>query len=265
MIWGIIKKEFIHLSRDRRTIFLSTFSPIVFLCLMNYFAIDILKKAAVFENGIYISGIILCMILTMMMFLSILTGALETGVGEKERGTLCSTLRTGVGFPILFWGKYLTLVIQGLVSLIVLDISMFGLSLIPNSFFMVIFKDEQFVHRAVMINIILIVCILCFSALELMLSFFVRNFKEGQVISIPLMFLVLVPFYIVMNSQDSFVSGVIYFIPFINTPSILSDVILGRASIFNLIKYVGINGIIIFIAIKVIFAIMNKESSLFRR
>lgn len=264
-IWRIIKKEYIYISRDRRTFFFGILSPILFVCLLNYSSTYIISDFANQSDGVNLAEIILSMVLTMMMFLSILTGALEIGVGEKERGTLRSVLRTGISFRTLFLGKYLTIVIQGEISLIVADIIMILLSLIPNSFFCIAFDSELFVYKAVYVNIILIMCVFLFSSVELLISFFARSFKEAQILSLPLMMLVLIPFYFVMLARYNFTSSILYYIPFLNIPLLFSNIVQNCFSLYKLLSFGSINVVVIVIATKMIFAIMSKESSLIRR
>ncbi len=76
-------------------------------------------------------------------------------------------------------------------------------------------------------------CVLLFSSLELLVSFFVKSFKEGQIISIPLMFAVLIPFYIVMISQYDLTSSALYWIPFLNIPLLLMDIVAESMSVIN--------------------------------
>ncbi len=265
VIGNVIKKEFIYISRDKRTIFLGTINPVLFMCLFNYFAMYIISDVTNSNEGIYLAKMILTMLLTMIVFLSILTGALETGVGEKERGTLRSVLRTGINFKTLFWGKYMAIVLQGLVSLFVLDTFMIMFSWLPNTFFHLIFDTEHFLRMMIYVNIILIVCIFFFGSIELLVSFFARSFKEGQIVSIPLMFLVLIPFYFVMLSRYELTSRVLYCIPFLNIPLLLSDIIKNNISFFNFVIFGGINIIAIAISIIIVFAIMSKETSFVRR
>ena len=42
-------------------------------------------------------------------------------------------------------------------------------------------------------------CVFLFSSVELLISFFARSFKEAQILSLPLMMLVLIPFYFVIR------------------------------------------------------------------
>lgn len=126
---SIIKKEMIYILRDKRTITLAILSPIIFICAYGYYAINILNSSANTLVGVRLVKYILTMILTMLMFLSVLTGALEIGVGEKERGTLYSLLKTGVNLKLIILGKYATLLFQGIISLIILNFSIIILSL----------------------------------------------------------------------------------------------------------------------------------------
>ena len=262
---SIIKKEMIYILRDKRTIVLAVLSPIIFICAYGYCAISILNGSDNAVVGIRIVKYILTMILTMLMFLSVLTGALEIGVGEKERETLYSLLKTGVNLKLIILGKYATLLFQGIISLIILNLNIFILSLFSGNVFSILIKSGDFNYYIMRVSSVLLLCIMFFCAVELLISFSVKSFKEGQVLSFPIMFILLAPFYYTLASNLNIYDGYYYIIPFLNISVIFNDIVNSNLMLKNFLMFFVSNCVIIYIIIRVIFGILNKESVIVRR
>lgn len=160
----------------------------------------------------------------------------------------------------------MTIVLQGLTSLVVVDIMMILFATLPNIFFQMVVIADAFIYRAIIINVILVICILFFSSIELLVSFFARNFKEGQILSMPLMICIIAPFYFEMIYQHNLTRSILYYcVPFLNIPHLFSDIIQNRFSFLSLLSFACINVVVNVIITKIIIVIMSKESSLNRR
>lgn len=267
VIVSVIKKELIYIFRDMRTIVLAVLSPIVFICAYGFYGINILNSSINIEENILIVKFILAMILTMLMFLSILTGALELGTGEKEKGTLSSILRTGVEFKYILLGKFFSLVLQGLVSLLIIDANIIIMVFIPNNVFNTLANTIDFYGFIMMANVVLIISVMFFCSIELLVSFVSRNFKEGQLLSFPVMFLILIPFYYIMVfGTHSFNGSYIYSVPFINIPILFENIISNQLELSDLGMFCTSNLLIIYFIInQLIIKIINKEANIIRR
>lgn len=263
--FSIIKKEMIYILRDKRTIVLAVLSPIIFICAYGYCAISILNGSDSTAVGVKIVKYILTMILTVLMFLSVLTGALEIGVGEKERGTLYSILKTGVNLKLIILGKYVTLLLQGIISLIILNLNIFILSLFSGNVFSILIKSGDFNYYIFRVNSVLLLYIMFVCAVELLISFTVKSFKEGQVLSFPIMFILLVPFYYVLTSNFNIYGEYYYIIPFFNISVLFNDIVNLNLTLKNFLIFFMSNCVIMYMIIKVIFCILNKESVIVRR
>ena len=261
----IVKKEFKYILRDKRALIMGLVLPTLFVVVYGFAATAMLKDMAYAPEAIFLAKYMLFMILALLTFLSILTSALEIGAGEKERGTLCSALRTSVSFQTLYLGKLITLMLQSLASLILNDVAIVIMSFIPESGCYTLFQDHQFVGDFVVANIVLAVCIAFFSSLELLVSFAARSFKEGQLFSAPVMLLTLAPFYYVMYQQNWYPAEYQYAIPFLNSANLMFDLSQTGASMPHVVIFAVVS-----IALSVVFAylaqsIMANEKNLFRR
>ncbi|WP_106460021.1 ABC transporter permease subunit [Anaerococcus sp. Marseille-P3915] len=263
--FSIIKKEMIYILRDKRTIVLAVLSPIIFICAYGYYAVSILNSSNNVVMGIKIVKYILTMILTVLMFLSVLTGALEIGVGEKERGTLYSLLKTGVNLKLIILGKYTTLLLQGIISLIILNLNMFILSLFSGNVFNILIKNGDFTYYTMRVNIVLLLCVMFFCSIELLISFSVKSFKEGQVLSFPIIFILLAPFYYALTFNFNIHGGYYYIIPFFNISVIFNDIINSDLMIKNFLVFLISNCAVMYVMIRVILGVLNKESVIVRR
>lgn len=97
-------------------------------------------------------------------------------------------------------------------------------------------------------------------------QFFARNFKEGQILSMPLMICIIAPFYFEMIYQHNLTRSILYYcVPFLNIPHLFSDIIQNRFSFLSLLSFACINVVVNVIITKIIIVIMSKGSSLNRR
>lgn len=260
-IISISKKELIYILRDTRTIFLGIIIPIIFMIVFGYFVDNILSNT----SDLIVAKYLFFVIISMMLFLSMLTGSLEIGVGEKERGTLIGILRTGVEFHEIFIGKIIALIMQGVVTLFIMNISMLIFSFFSNGFYDNIINGENLKLFLIFINIIALYNILFFSSVELLISFIARNFKEGQLLSFPIMMFILCAYYYVLYSKFYADLNLYYYlIPFVNTAVIAKQICQNNIASTELIIFMISNIIYIILTTMVTHFIMKKESNLAR-
>lgn len=261
IVFSIVKKELLYISRDKRTIFLGTIIPIIFMMIYGFFSDSVLSVSSDMDLVKYL----LFIIVTMMIFLSMITGALEIGVGEKEKGTIINVLQTGVGFFKLFIGKMIALVLQGIATLIIIDLTILLLSIFTNGFYNKISLLDGSKNYYFMLNAITIVNILFISSLELLISFLSKNFKEGQLLSFPIMMMILGSFYYILYSKFyANINPSYYGIPFINIAVLAKQICQNKFSSLDIAIYILLNITYIVIITTSVNYFMRRESNLMR-
>lgn len=78
----------IYILRDKRTIVLAVFKSLLYLYVLKGIKIYILNGSDSIAVGVKIKKYILTMTLTVLMFLSALTGALEIEKRKRERNSV---------------------------------------------------------------------------------------------------------------------------------------------------------------------------------
>ena len=226
----IVKKDLLYTMRNGRTVLLAFLMPCVLLASYAFYTNGMLSSEDEEDLAILLAKLVILMLFTLVLFLSVLTGALELGVAEKERGTLIATLQTGVSRRRILLCKVVALLFEGILTLGVLNASIGVLSLIPNNLF---FVSELFSWSDVLqIDIFMVGCLLLFSILELSVSMSVRSYKEGQILSVPMMALVLGSFAYVLSRvlRGEGIGMLIRFIPVINISAGSVGIVMGELS-----------------------------------
>lgn len=226
----IVKKDLLYTMRDGRTVLLAFLMPCVLLASYAFYTNGMLSSEDEEDLAILLAKLVILMLFTLVLFLSVLTGTLELGVAEKEHGTLIATLQTGVSRRRILLCKVVALLFEGILTLGVLNASIVVLSLIPNNLF---FVSELFSWSDVLqIDIFMVGCLLLFSILELSVSMSVRSYKEGQILSVPMMALVLGSFAYVLSRvlRGEGIGMLIRFIPVINISAGSVGIVMGELS-----------------------------------
>lgn len=126
-------------------------------------------------------------------------------------------------------------------------------------------KSGDLNYYIMRVNSVLLLCIIFFCAIELLISFSVKSFKEGQVFSFPIMFLLLAPFYYILTSNFNIYSGYYYIIPFLNISVVFHDIVNSNLIVKNFLMFFVSNCVILYAIIRVIIDLLNKETVIVRR
>ncbi|MCT4661849.1 MAG: ABC transporter permease subunit, partial [Tissierellales bacterium] len=156
--------------------------------------VDSVSVASDENSGI--TMMLVTMLVPMLLSIWAATGciapATDIGAGEKERQTLEPLLTTNVSRTSLLLGKYIAVVISGILATFASLIG-FGLAAMINpSMFATISLS---LGALLTIGFAAVGLTMAFAALELAISFYARNFKEAQTYLTPITFVVLIPAY----------------------------------------------------------------------
>jgi sodium transport system permease protein len=218
-------------------------------------------------------NLMLMMILPMLASILIAVGgipaATDLAAGEKERGTFEPLLTTQAGRMSILTGKYLTVTLFSIVSVIAQLIGVVIGGMISPGFFTMGKAGAELsfsIPTAALALCILITITLgmVFSAIQLAISTYAKSFKEAQTYLSFLIFVAMVPGYATMMLQPDDLKLYMFFVPLLNAIASLKMVL---GSVINY-TYLGIalGTSAVYVILSLIFAasLFNKEKYLFR-
>jgi sodium transport system permease protein len=167
------------------------------------------------ENGSPMGSMLYMMLLPLMLTMWSAVGgipaATDLGAGEKERQTLEPLLTTRASRSQILFGKYFAVVIASVMGMIA---SMLGFLLATLLNPSVLSSGGLLPVRSVVV--IAIACLglnFTFSAFELAISFYARNFKEAQTYLSPVTILVMIPAYFTLYLDGKLIPESYFHIP----------------------------------------------------
>lgn len=233
--------------------------------------VKIIQNNAAAENAG--GNLMLMMILPMLVSILIAVGGIPAATdliaGEKERATLEPLLTTQAGRMSILLGKYFTVTLFSIISVIAQFIGVIVGSIISPGFLTMGEAGASvsfYIPPVALILSILITITLgmVFAGLQLAISTYSKSFKEAQTYLSFLIFVAMVPAYATMMMQPDDVQLFMFFVPLLNAIASLK-MILG-----NIINYaylgIALGTSAIYVGISLIFAasLFNKEKMLFR-
>lgn len=212
--------------------------------------------------GMMMLSMILPMLLAVYAASGGIPAAVDLGAGEKERQTLEPLLTTHASRNALIMGKFSAVVLTGILGTVA---SLVGF------FLATIISPEMYGQAGTMpvVNILLIALfafLLCnvFSALELVVSFYARNFKEAQTYLTPFTFVVLIPAYFTMFLDGKLIPPYYLHIPVLNTIAIIKEILVGIISLPHILIVLAWGIVYVTLSILLVRKIIHKESVIFR-
>ncbi len=218
-------------------------------------------------------NLMLMMMLPMLISILVAVGGIPAATdlvaGEKERGTFEPLLTTQSSRMSILLGKYFTVTLFSIVSVISQFIGLTIGAMISPGFFTLGGSEgglSIYIPPLALMLIILITISLgmVFAALQLAVSTFAKSFKEAQTYLSFFIFIAMVPAYATMMMQPDDISLSMFFIPLLNSIASLK-MVLG-----NVINYsylgIALGTSAVYVAVSLLFAasLFNKEKVLFR-
>ncbi|MGK0467413.1 ABC transporter permease [Clostridium sp.] len=186
----------------------------------------------------------------------------DIAAGEKEKNTLEPFLCTKCPRYKILLGKLLFVsivsVIISIISILVLGLT--GIAVIL-AFKFKMTSINMNVYGIMISLVILMLTVIFISALQLTLSFFAKNYKESQMLVLPLLILIMVPIVMSMFLPES---PILYHMPIFNVVLLLKQLTAGIVNFVNV--FIVIGWLVIYIIISVALCIMsiNSEKFIFR-
>lgn len=157
---------------------------------------------------------------------------------EKENGTMETILTFPIRIRDLVVGKYLAVVIMGVLSASVgLILTLGSLGIAVNSFD--VFKDINYSANVVSVFISFVVVMLAsffIGGLSILVTSFARSYKEAQSMCSTLNMLTVIPMFITILGLN--ISKWYYLIPILNYTQVLMDIFSGNIDIISILMVV---------------------------
>ena len=157
---------------------------------------------------------------------------------EKENGTMETILTFPIRIRDLVVGKYLAVVIMGVLSASVgLILTLGSLGIAVNSFD--VFKDINYSANVVSVFISFVIVVLAsffIGGLSILVTSFARSYKEAQSMCSTLNMLTVIPMFITILGLN--ISKWYYLIPILNYTQVLMDIFSGNIDIISIMMVV---------------------------
>lgn len=112
--------------------------------------------------------------------------------------------------------------------------------------------------------VVVILTAIIIGAIEVAITAYARTFKEGQTYLSPITFVLIIPTYFTMYKLPQDLTDVFFIIPFVNTISMLKELIYDIVNILHLSLFILSSGICSIISIIFASKMFNNEKVLFR-
>jgi len=228
------------------------------------------SNAAIEKAG---SNMMIMMMIPMLVSMLIAVGGIPAATdlvaGEKERGTFEPLLTTQSSRMSILLGKYFTVTLFSIVSVIAQFTGLVVAILMKPSFFNMANPGGSIsvsIPPAALILSILITITLgmVFASLQLAVSTYARSFKEAQTYLSFFIFIAMIPAYATMMMQPDDIKFVMFFIPLMNAIASLKMVLGNVINYTNLVVALGTSVLYVIISLVFTASLFNREEVLFR-
>ncbi len=221
------------------------------------------------SSGNFMLMMILPMLVAVLIAVGGIPAATDLVAGEKERSTFEPLLTAKAGRMSILFGKYLTVTLFSMISVV----SQFcgialGAVISPGFFTMAQGGGELsfYIPPSALLMIILITITLgmVFAGIQLAISTYARSFKEAQTYLSFLIFAAMIPAYATMMLQPSDLQPFMFAVPLLNAIASMK-MILGNVINYSYL-FIALGSSMLYVLVSLIFAtnLFNREKVLFR-
>ncbi|HVR75436.1 MAG TPA: ABC transporter permease [Planctomycetota bacterium] len=209
------------------------------------------------EIANHVASMILPLLMVVMAAMSALYPALDATVGEKERGTLETTLLSPVSRSSLVGGKYLSVVTFSLAGFL-LNFASMGLTLAHLGSQLGLERLEVGAWPALVIAAGGVILALTLSAVMMALGFLARSFKEGQTYVMPVYILSTVP-AVFTAAPDVSLTPVLAAVPVLNLSLLFREALVGRFSGWGAVLTIAFSALYAALALAIAVRLVRPE------
>ncbi len=219
-----------------------------------------LKGESIFASEVVLMAVTFTI---MAITLSAIYASTDSTAGEKERGTLETILTFPISRKELILGKYFSISISGIITMIIgILLSVLSLLFVKNNFSIY----DNVVFNINITSIILTIIILLFytlfiSGLCITIASFTKTFKEAQSALTPISLITCIPMF--LNMLNINLNNILNIIPIVNHTIVINDILTNNIDITNIILTIISSCLYITILIIFISKIYKSEKILF--
>ena len=219
-----------------------------------------LKGESIFASEVVLMAVTFTI---MAITLSAIYASTDSTAGEKERGTLETILTFPISRKELILGKYFSISISGIITMIIgILLSVLSLLFVKNNFSIY----DNVVFNINITSIILTIIILLFytlfiSGLCITIASFTKTFKEAQSALTPISLITCIPMF--LNMLNINLNNILNIIPIVNHTIVINDILTNNIDITNIILTIISSCLYIAILIIFISKIYKSEKILF--
>lgn len=195
-----------------------------------------------------LTGSMIAGAVTLMMIISLASGGIPAATdlvaGEKERGTLESLISTPVSPKSILAAKLLAVMLMSIVGALS---SLFSLTMVAAQFGLG--KGDQEIENfnfsffqplsVVVFALMIILLSATFASLLIIISTVAKSFKESQTYMAPIVFLGMVPGYMVMPLNPADIPPYYYALPVFSSAAIFKEVFYGELQLLHTAVAIG--------------------------
>lgn len=219
-----------------------------------------LKGESIFASEVVLMAVTFTI---MAITLSAIYASTDSTAGEKERGTLETILTFPISRKELILGKYFSISISGIITMIIgILLSVLSLLFVKNNFSIY----DNVVFNINITSIILTIIILLFytlfiSGLCITIASFTKTFKEAQSALTPISLITCIPMFLSMLNIN--LNNILNIIPIVNHTIVINDILTNNIDITNILLTIISSCLYITILIIFISKIYKSEKILF--
>lgn len=219
-----------------------------------------LKGESIFASEVVLMAVTFTI---MAITLSAIYASTDSTAGEKERGTLETILTFPISRKELILGKYFSISISGIITMIIgILLSVLSLLFVKNNFSIY----DNVVFNINITSIILTIIILLFytlfiSGLCITIASFTKTFKEAQSALTPISLITCIPMFLSMLNIN--LNNILNIIPMVNHTIVINDILTNNINITNILLTIISSCLYITILIIFISKIYKSEKILF--
>lgn len=219
-----------------------------------------LKGESIFASEVVLMAVTFTI---MAITLSAIYASTDSTAGEKERGTLETILTFPISRKELILGKYFSISISGIITMIIgILLSVLSLLFVKNNFS--IYNNVVFninITSIILTIIILLFYTLFISGLCITIASFTKTFKEAQSALTPISLITCIPMFLSMLNIN--LNNILNIIPIVNHTIVINDILTNNIDITNIILTIISSCLYITILIIFISKIYKSEKILF--
>lgn len=219
------------------------------------YTINELKGESMFGNQLILMAVTFTI---MAITLSAIYTSTDSIAGEKERGTLETILTFPIERRELIIGKYFSICLSGMITLVIsIILTILTLLYVKNNF--EVLSDISFninFTSIALTGIVLFFYTLLISGACIAIASFTKSFKEAQSSLTPLSLFTCIPMFLEMLNIK--LNSVLSIIPVINHTTVINDILISNINYQNIL--ITISSSIIYTILLIIFIIKEYHS-----